>query len=189
LAVVCLAGVIQQMAIRSMAKATYDTDNIGHYGLGFGHYTHFTSPIRRYADLMVHRVLLECLEKQPHRYSTKLADICKRISRTERKATEAERESNKYFQVVYVHDKVGETFDGIVTGVAEFGLFVKMTVNACEGMVPLAELPGDRFSFDAKKMEIIGQRTGKSYKFGDNVRVKITEVHPKKRQIDLELVN
>lgn len=181
-------GIIQQMAIRSMAKATYDTNNIGHYGLGFSHYTHFTSPIRRYADLMVHRVLLECLEKQPHRYSTKLADICKRISRTERKATEAERESNKYFQVVYVHDKIGETFDGIVTGVAEFGLFVKMTENACEGMVPLAELPGDRFSFDAKKMEIIGQRTGKSFKFGDNVRVKITEVHPKKRQIDLELV-
>lgn len=182
-------GIIQQMAIRSMAKATYDTDNIGHYGLGFSHYTHFTSPIRRYADLMVHRVLLECLEKQPHRYSTKLADICKRISRTERNATEAERESNKYFQVVYVHDKVGETFDGIVTGVAEFGLFVKMTENACEGMVPLADLPGDRFSFDAKKMEIIGQRTGKSFRFGDNVRVKISAVHPKKRQIDLDLVD
>lgn len=181
-------SIIQQMAIRSMAKATYDTDNIGHYGLGFRYYTHFTSPIRRYADLMVHRILLECLEKQPHKYNALLADICKRISRQERRAVEAERESNKYFQVVFVHDKIGEEFDGIVSGVAEFGLFVRMTDIGCEGMIPLQEIPGDRFSFDPKKMTIVGQRTGKTYHFGDNVRVRIGEVHPKKRQIDLELV-
>ena len=181
-------GIIQQMAIRSMAKATYEVDNIGHYGLAFDFYSHFTSPIRRYADLMVHRILLETLENQPHKYNSVLGDIAKRISRQERKAVEAERESNKYFQVVYVHDKVGEEFDGIVSGVAEFGLFVKMTENGCEGMVPLLEIPGDRFSFDAKKMVIVGQRSGKTYSFGDDVRVKITEVHPKKRQIDLAVV-
>ncbi len=181
-------SIIQQMAIRSMAKAVYDTDNIGHYGLGFRYYTHFTSPIRRYADLMVHRILLECLDKQPHRYNSKLEDVCKRISRQERKAVEAERESNKYFQVVFVHDKIGEEFDGIVSGVAEFGLFVRMKDIGCEGMVPLQELPGDRFSFDAKTMTIVGQKTGKTYHFGDDVRVRISEVHPKKRQIDLELV-
>lgn len=181
-------SIIQQMAIRSMAKATYDTDNIGHYGLGFRYYTHFTSPIRRYADLMVHRILMECLEKQPHKYSSHLEDICKRISRQERRAVEAERESNKYFQVVFVHDKIGEEFEGVVSGVAEFGLFVRMTEIGCEGMVPLQEIPGDNFSFDPKKMTIVGQRTGKTYHFGDEVRVKIGEVHPKKRQIDLELV-
>ena len=182
-------SIIQQMAIRSMAKATYDTDNIGHYGLAFQYYTHFTSPIRRYADLMVHRILLECLENKPHKYNSALEDICKRISRTECKATEAERESNKYFQVVFVHDKIGEEFDGIVSGLAEFGLFVRMTENACEGMVPLQELPGDRYTFDEKTMTIVGQKTGKTFHFGDNVRVKISEVSPKKRTIDLELVS
>lgn len=181
-------SIIQQMAIRSMAKATYETTNIGHYGLAFEYYTHFTSPIRRYADLMVHRILLEELEKQPHRYNAVLDDVCKRISRQERKATEAERESNKYFQVVFVHDKIGETFDGVVTGVTEYGLFVRMTENACEGLVPLQEIPGDRFSFDTKRYVIVGQKTGKIYNFGDNVKVRISEVHPKKRQIDLELV-
>jgi ribonuclease R len=182
-------SIIQQMAIRSMAKATYDTDNIGHYGLAFQYYTHFTSPIRRYADLMVHRILLECLENQPHKYGSGLEDVCKRISRMERKAVEAERESNKYFQVVYVHDKIGEEFDGIVSGVAEFGLFVKMTENACEGMVPIQELPGDRYNFDANKMIIVGQKTGKEFHFGDAVRVRISEVSPRKRTIDLELVS
>lgn len=181
-------GIIQQMAIRSMAKATYEVDNIGHYGLAFDYYAHFTSPIRRYADLMVHRILLDTLEGRPHKYNSALEDIAKRISRQERKAVEAERESNKYFQVVYVHDKVGEEFDGIVSGVAEFGLFVKMIENGCEGMVPLLEIPGDRFSFDQKKMIIVGQRSGKTYSFGDEARVKITEVHPKKRQIDLAII-
>lgn len=182
-------GIIQQMAIRSMAKAVYDIENIGHYGLAFDFYSHFTSPIRRYADLMVHRILLDTLEKKPHKYNSTLEDIAKRISRQERKAVEAERESNKYFQVVYVHDKVGETFEGIVTGVAEFGLFVKMIENACEGMVPLQEIPGDRFTFDAKRMVIEGRDTGKTYSFGDPVKVKITEVHPRKRQIDLALLD
>lgn len=181
-------GIIQQMAIRSMAKATYETDNIGHYGLSFEYYTHFTSPIRRYADLMVHRILLECLEGKPHVYNSTLDDVCKRISRMERKAVEAERESNKYFQVVYVHDKIGEEFDGIVSGVAEFGLFVKMTENGCEGMVAMQALPGDRFSYDANKMVIVGQKTGKTFHFGDAVRVRISEVNPRKRTIDLDLV-
>ncbi len=181
-------SIIQQMAIRSMAKATYDVDNIGHYGLGFKYYSHFTSPIRRYADLLVHRILFERLEKRNYKYNSTLEENCKRISRTERKATEAERESNKYFQVVFVIDKIGETFEGIVSGVAEFGIFVKMTENACEGMVPIQEIPGDKFSFDAKKMLVVGQRTGKTYNFGDKVNVKIVDVSPKKRTIDLELV-
>jgi ribonuclease R len=181
-------GIIQQMAIRSMAKASYDVENIGHYGLGFDYYGHFTSPIRRYADLLVHRILEEKLNNSTPKYATNLNDMCKHISRCERKATEAERESNKYFQVVYVHDKIGEEFDGIVSGVAEFGLFVKMTENACEGMIPIQEIPGDRFIYDDKKMMITGQRYGKNYNFGDSVKVKIVDVNTRKRTIDLELV-
>ena len=181
-------SLIQSMAIRSMAKAVYETDNVGHYGLAFDFYTHFTSPIRRYADLVVHRVLQETLTSNKHRYGDELNDICKRISRMERKAVEAERESTKFFQTLFVVDKIGEEFDGTVSGIAEFGMFVKMDENQCEGMIPMQEIPGDRFRFDADKFQIVGSRTGKTYNFGDRVRVKIYEVSTRKRQIDLEMV-
>ena len=181
-------SLIQSMAIRSMAKAVYETDNVGHYGLAFDFYTHFTSPIRRYADLVVHRVLQETLTSNKHRYGDELNDICKRISRMERKAVEAERESTKFFQTLFVVDKIGEEFDGTVSGIAEFGMFVKMDENQCEGMIPMQEIPGDRFRFDSDKFQIIGSKTGKTYNFGDRVRVKIYEVSTRKRQIDLEMV-
>lgn len=181
-------SLIQTMAIRSIAKATYDIQNIGHYGLAFENYTHFTSPIRRYADLVVHRVVMEELTSKKHRYGKELDDICKRISRMERKAVDAERESTKYFQVLFVQDKIGEEFDGTVSGIAEFGLFVKMDDNFCEGMVAMQDIPGDRFTFDSDKFRIIGSNTKKEYNFGDRVRVRIYEVHVAKRQIDLEIV-
>lgn len=181
-------SLIQTMAIRSMAKATYETDNIGHYGLAFPYYTHFTSPIRRYADLMVHRILFDELNHKSHTYGSKLNDICKHISRTERKATEAERDSNKYFQVVYMKDFVGETFEGTISGIADFGIFVKMNENSCEGMIPLIEIPGDRYTFDAEKFRIIGSKTGREFNFGDAIQVRVTEVDSRKKQINLELV-
>ena len=181
-------SLIQTMAIRSMAKATYETTNIGHYGLAFQNYTHFTSPIRRYADLIVHRILQEELTHKKHRYGSALDDVCKHISRMERKAVDAERESTKFFQVLFVQDKIGQEFTGTVSGLADFGMFVKMDKNQCEGLVPMNDIPGDSFYFDQPKFSIVGAKTGKEFNFGDKVNVRIYEVHLGKRQIDLELV-
>lgn len=182
------SGIIQIMAIRSMAKAIYETKNIGHYGLGFEYYTHFTSPIRRYADLMVHRILFDELHKIPHKYGGDLDDIAKRISRNERKAVEAERDSTKYFQVLLLKDKAGEEFEGVVSGLTEFGLFVKLTENHCEGMIPLQDIPGDRYYFDAENYCIVGAKTEEEFNFGDSVKVRVTDVDTFKKQINLELI-
>jgi ribonuclease R len=183
------SGFIQSLAIRTMAKAAYDTENIGHYGLSFEYYSHFTSPIRRYADLVIHRILQEELTSKKHLISgEKLQDVCKHISKMERKAADAERESAKYFQTLFVADQIGETFSGVVTGIADHGLFVRMNDNLCEGMVPIQDIPGDRFYFDQNTFRIIGAKTKKEFNFGDTVKVRIVDVKPKKRQIDLELL-
>lgn len=180
-------NMVQQMAIKSMAKAVYETENIGHYGLGFDYYAHFTSPIRRYADLMVHRILMDTLEGQHKRYAN-LSDIASHISITERRAVEAERASKKYFQAQYLQDKIGERFTGFITGITDWGMYVEMHENHCEGMITLKSMQGDRFVFDEKEYAVIGQRTGESFTVGDPVEVILSRVSLVKKQIDLELV-
>ena len=181
-------SLVQTMAIRSMAKASYETNNIGHFGLAFDYYAHFTSPIRRYADLLVHRILLEELTHQKHSYGKELGVVCKHISKMERKAVEAERESTKYFQALFMKDHLGEVFEGTVSGVSDFGMFVKLNETHCEGMISLQDIPGDRFVFDAEHFCIVGTRSKKQYNFGDAVEVQVIAVDTRKRQITLELV-
>lgn len=182
-------SLIQSMAVRAMAKANYDTDNIGHYGLAFDYYTHFTSPIRRYADLIVHRILQEELTHQKHKYGKQLSDICKHISRMERKAIEAERESTKYFQTIFLIDKMDEEFAGTVSGITDFGMFVKLNENQCEGFVPLNNIPDDRYYFDQDVYALVGRKTKNEITIGDHLMVKVYEVNPRKRQIELEIIS
>lgn len=182
-------SIIQSMAIRSMAKASYETDNIGHFGLAFDYYTHFTSPIRRYADLMVHRVLFEELNKQKHKYGSELGDVCKRISRMERKAIEAERESTKYFQALFMIDKIDQKFSGTVSGMTDYGVFIRLDEFLCEGFSALSAIDGDRYYFDKDSYSIKGSKKGHELNLGDPVMVKVYEVNPIKRQIELEVLS
>jgi ribonuclease R len=178
---------IQQMAIKTMSKAAYDVKNIGHYGLGFTHYVHFTSPIRRYADLSVHRVLFDELNSKNYSKAGNLKSIAKHISATERRAVTCERESRKYFSAKYVEDKVGESFDGVVTGVTNWGFYVEMFDNSCEGMVSIKSLENDSYYFDEDEFAIIGHNSDHMISLGDHVNVSITKVDLHKRQIDLKL--
>ena len=173
------------MVVRSMAKAVYSTNNKGHFGLSFKEYTHFTSPIRRYADLIVHRQLFEKTSSGRVNHRITLEEVCKRISSNERKAIEAERESVKYFQTLMLIDHIGEAFEGIVSGISEYGIFVRLSSNNCEGMVSIASITDDRYFFDPERYVVLGKRTGKTINLGDLVTVIVEEVSPRKRQIDL----
>jgi ribonuclease R len=181
-------NIIQQMAIKSMSKAIYDTDNIGHYGLGFRYYAHFTSPIRRYADLSVHRVLFDVLNNAKLKMS-KLTETAKHISITERRAVEAERASKKYYQAHYLKDQIGQVFTGVITGLTDWGIFVEMNENHCEGMVVLKNIDDDRYYFDEKTYAVIGAKSNRTYNMGDAVTVELSGVNLAKKQVDLTFVD
>lgn len=180
--------VLEQLGIRTMAKAVYTSENIGHYGLGFEHYCHFTSPIRRYPDVMVHRILQECLDKNL-KLDKKMEEKCKHCSDRERKAMECERAGNKYKQVEFMQQFLGEEFEGIISGVAAFGFFVETVLHKCEGMVTVRDLSAyDDFRLDETDYALVGLRTGKKFRMGDKVNVKVVAANLEKRQLDYEWV-
>jgi ribonuclease R len=180
--------VLEQLGIRTMAKAIYTSANIGHYGLGFEHYCHFTSPIRRYPDVMVHRILQECLEKNL-KIDRKMDEKCKHCSDRERKAMETERAGNKYKQVEYMQDFLGEEFEGIISGVASFGFFVETVLHKCEGMVTVRDLSEhDDFRLDETDYALVGLRTKRKFRMGDKVMIKVVAANLGKRQLDYEWV-
>jgi ribonuclease R len=183
-------NLIKTAAIRSMAKAIYSTKNIGHFGLAFKYYSHFTSPIRRYPDLLAHRLLrkhLDSVNVGPKETGT-LEATCLHSSNKEGEATKAERDSIKFKQVEYMMNKIGDEFAGIITGVADWGIYVQEQEALCEGMVKLSSIKGDFFEHEAKKYRIKGQKTGKVYRLGDEVKVKLVRADAEERQLDFEIV-
>lgn len=180
-------NIIKQVAIRSMAKAIYSTENIGHYGLAFEHYTHFTSPIRRYPDLLVHRALAHYLAGGKPLSADALELSCKHSSRMEKQAADAERASIKYKQAEYLLERIGQTFDGIISGLTSWGIYVELRDNKCEGLIGLRELPGDVFRFDQEKYAVVGQRTGRKFRLGDELSVMVKAVDMDRRTVDMVL--
>ena len=178
----------EDIALRSMAKAKYSTDNIGHYGLAFRYYTHFTSPIRRYPDTMVHRLLALYLSGKDSQNKDYYEEECAYASQREQVAADAERTSVKYKLVEYMMDKTGQEFDGHISGVTEWGLYVAIEPTQIEGMVPLREIRSDFFEFDEKLYRLVGRRTHKVYKLGDAVRIRVLSANLEQRLLDFELV-
>lgn len=176
------------LAIRSMAKAVYTTENIGHYGLAVPYYTHFTSPIRRYPDMMVHRLLAKYAEGARSADKIKLEDQCKHSSDMEQLAANAERASIRYKQVEFMQDKLGEVYEGVISAVTEWGLYVELDANKCEGLVPVRDLADDYYDFDEKNFCLIGRKYHNKYTLGDIVKVQVARADLDKKQLDFALV-
>lgn len=170
-----------------MQKARYSIYNIGHYGLGFDFYTHFTSPIRRYPDLMVHRLLTRYLAGGRSAQAEKYESLCEHSSAMEQTAASAERASIKYKQVEFMGERIGNVYDGVISGVTEWGLYVEINENKCEGMIPIRDLDNDYYEFDEKNYCLIGRRHHQKYSLGDPIRIKVAKANLAKKQLDFTL--
>ena len=182
-------NLLSTLAIRSMAKAIYSTTNIGHYGLGFEYYTHFTSPIRRFPDMMVHRLLARYMDGGRSVNLQKLEEQCKHSSDMEQLAANAERASIKYKQVEFMRDHLGEVYEGVISGVTEWGLYVEIEENKCEGLIPIRDLADDYYDLDEKNYCLVGRRKNNRFRLGDKVKVKIARADVEKKQLDFALVD
>ena len=181
--------VLEQLGIRTMAKAAYTTENIGHYGLGFENYCHFTSPIRRYPDVLVHRILEGCLKNKPI-VDKKMDEKCKHCSERERAAMEAERSANKYKQVEFMKDYLGEEFEAVISGVARFGFWAETVAHKCEGLISINDLNNyDEFRLIESDYSLVGRRSGRKFRMGDKVMIKVVSANLDKRQLDYQWVN
>lgn len=180
-------NLVEVLAVRTMAKAVYTTQNIGHYGLAFPYYTHFTSPIRRYPDMMVHRLLHSYLNGGKSVNSNKYEDMCSHCSEQEVMAAEAERASIKYKQVEFLMDRVGEEFDAVISGVTEWGIYAEIAENKCEGMIALRDLDDDMYYFDEENYCIIGRHHGRRFQLGDDIKIRIAHANLEKKQLDFAL--
>jgi ribonuclease R len=183
------AGLIETLAVRSMAKAIYSTGNIGHYGLAFPYYTHFTSPIRRYPDMMVHRLLASYLKEEKSADIEYYDKMCKQSSTMEQRAADAERASIKYKMIEFMEDKIGEIHDGLISGVTEWGIFVELIETKIEGMVSVRSMKDDFYYFDEDNYRIVGQSSGITYTLGDKVTVKLINADLLQKHIDFQLIN
>ncbi|CAI9429068.1 ribonuclease R [Candidatus Ornithobacterium hominis] len=181
-------NMIETLAMRSMSKAVYSTENIGHYGLAFQYYSHFTSPIRRYPDIIAHRLLQHYLDGGESPKAETYEEKCEHCSQRERLAADAERDSTKYMQVKYMNEHIGEEYYGVISGVTEWGIYVELPESLAEGLVRLRNIHDDHYVFDPKSYAIIGQKSKKTYQLGDQVRIKVLRADLEKKQLDFELL-
>ena len=182
------SNMIETLTIRTMSKAVYTTQNIGHYGLAFDYYSHFTSPIRRYPDVMTHRLLQHYLDGGDTPKALPYEEKCKHSSHREELASKAERSSIKYMQVKYMQDHKDEVFDGVITGVTEWGIYVEISANKCEGMVRIRDIKSDYYIFDEKQYAIVGQSTKNIYQLGDTVKIKVKKTDLERKHLDFNLI-